>query len=61
MWRLLFTGMPLKGAKQCGNKSMFCQPMTPQLILLLDIVGGDTDQGREDAEDAGSCLMGMLK
>lgn len=40
---------------------MFCQPMTPQLILLLDIVGGDTDQGREDAEDAGSCLMGMLK
>lgn len=44
-----------------GDESMFCQPRMPQLILLLDIVGGDTDQGGEDAEEAGSCLVGMLK
>lgn len=33
----------------------------PQLILLLDIVGGDTGQGVGDAEEAVLCLVGILK
>lgn len=40
---------------------MFCQPRMAQLILLIDTVGGDTDQGGEDAEEAGSCLKELLK
>lgn len=45
LWQLLFTGMPLKGAEPCGDKSMFCQPRILQLKLLVDITSGDTDQG----------------
>ncbi|KAJ7398005.1 hypothetical protein BTVI_129012 [Pitangus sulphuratus] len=36
--------MPPEGAEPCGDKSMFCQPRMLQLILLLDITDGDTDQ-----------------
>lgn len=61
MWRLLFTSLPLKHANQCGDESMFYQPRMPQLILLLDIVDGDTGQGVGDAEEAVLCLVRIPK